>query len=328
MDDNRNYSPVKISFWFICQQLATIITILTFAIKFPYNGIKGNEYMMWIIIIIVIIIVLSVVNRIIKSCLKKECKATAAVRGQSDVTIIIKKGSVLKQKGVKVIHVQDTFETRRDKCKKDSLLRAFLTEIYYPKRFDRRKAIKNESQFLEKERNEEPKPKKILDRAIESSLENVKPVSEDNTFTNAGMKGKKYEIGTVATYPYPNNLNDENAYKIVAFSNMHELDGHVEDKVIVKYKKDVEAAFKGLREDHRGNAKVPYNVGIWGFQYNGMAYPPLMRIEIMVKAFIAENRKHYFCDTLRICINGKDANNIDFKKMQIMLEYFVLKAEK
>lgn len=313
MENNRDFGYVKISFRFICEQVLTAITIISFVLSLWFSGSEHNKW--WVLLIVGLFVLCIVIARLIKNWARKECKAKASVPGQSDITIIIKRGSVLKQKGVKILHVQDTFETRRDLCKKNSLIRAFLTETYYPKRFDRWKAKINESQVLKQELIKVPEPKLELDSAIESSTTGSF-IFEVKTFTNAGMKGKKYKIGTVASY--------KEDYKLVAFSKMKDTKGSVEDKDLVQYKADVQAAFEGLSNEHKGDVKIPYNVGIWGFRYNGKGYDPLKRIEIMLESFIAESRKNYFCDTLRICIRGSDANasKIDFEKVQVLLDYF------
>ena len=308
MENNRDFGYVKISFRFICEQVLTAITIISFVFSLWRSESEQNEYKWWILLIVGLFVLCIVIARLIKNWAKKECKAKASVPGQSDITIIIKRGSVLKQKGVKVIHVQDTFETRRDKCESNSLLHAFLTSVYYPRVFDWWKKRKSDGSNDTR--------KKELDDAIRRSLQDNEKDGENDNLRDASMNHIKYKIGTVAPY--------KKDYKLVSFSKMKDETGAVEEKDLAQYKTDVQAAFKGLSNEHNGDVKIPYNVGIWGFQYNGKGYDPMKRIEIMVEAFIAESRKNYFCDTLRICIKGSDANasKIDFEKVQVLLDYF------
>ena len=308
MENNRDYGYVKISFRFICEQVLTAITIISFVLSLWLSESEHGKYKWWILLIVGLFVLCIVIARLIKNWARKECKAKASVPGQSDITIIIKRGSVLKQKGVKILHVQDTFETRRDKCEPNSLLHAFLTSVYYPRVFDWWKKRKLDSSNDTRKRE--------LDDAIKRSLQGKNIVGENDDLKNASMNYVKYEIGTVASY--------KEDYKLVAFSKMKDTKGSVEDKDLVQYKADVQAAFEGLSNEHKGDVKIPYNVGIWGFRYNGKGYDPLKRIEIMLESFIVESRKNYFCDTLRICIRGSDANasKIDFEKVQVLLDYF------
>ena len=228
---------------------------------------------------------------------RKKCTASFLPgEGNTKINIIIQKGSVLKQKGTKVIHVLDTFETSIDKCEKRSLLHAFLSL--------------NDVDIKE------------LDKSITDSLSNngYTPRSAPSPLFQqlkaANMKTMKYDIGAVAKY--------KKDYLLVAFSNMIDNMGHPDEKDLKQYIDSVSKVFNGLQKNHKENVvNQTYNLGVWGFQYNRRLYDTRMRIEIMVRAFIKISQKKPFCETLRICLYGKHADKVVFNEMQVLLDYII-----
>lgn len=276
----------------------TIISIITFVwtcTQLMTGKDESINVTKWLIIGGVALFLILIIS-VWKNCPKKKCYTEFFPgSGNTKIKIIIQKGSVLKQSGKKVIHVQDTFETDINKCKETSLLHAFLSSITVDK--------------------------KALDNVIDSSLK--KNGYTANTVSNslyyqlrgAYMKTSRYDIGAVAEY---------NDYFLVAFSNICDDQGNVEEKDYSQYEDSVNKAFVGLRDTHKGQViDTTYNVGIWGFRFNGRMYDPRLRIETMVRSFIRNSRQKPFCNTLRICLNREHANKIDFNQMQILLDYFV-----
>lgn len=228
---------------------------------------------------------------------KKKCSASFIPgKGNTKINIIIQKGSVLKQKGTKVIHVLDTFETSIDKCEKKSLLHSFL--------------------------NLKMVDKTELDQSISDSLringyssrKADSPLFEE--LQAANMKTMQYDIGAVAKY--------KSDFLLVAFSNMKDDMGHPDEKDYLQYIDSVNKVFSGLQKCHRANVvNQTYNLGVWGFQYNGRLYDTRMRIEIMLRAFIKISQEKPFCENLRICLYGKHADRVDFNDMQVLLDYII-----
>ena len=273
-----------------------VISIITFAwscIQKKGNEIDLNSWLIWGGVAILLITIVSIWN----NWPKKKCSSDFFPgSGNTRIKIIIQKGSVLKQKGIKVIYVQDTFETSIKKCEEESLLHAFLS-------------------LSEVNKHD-------LDISIEASLKSngytssVIPYPLSNQLNAANMKTLKYEIGAVAEY--------KKDYLLVAFSNIKDDEGHVKEKNYDQYIDSVNKVFSCLKKDHKGSAvNQTYNVGVWGFQYNGGLYDPHKKIVTMVRSFIKISQQKPFCETLRICVNGKHAERIDFKKMQVLLDYIV-----
>lgn len=228
---------------------------------------------------------------------KKKCISSFSPgKGCKKIKIIIQKGSVLKQKGTKVIHVLDTFETSIDKCEEKSLLYSFLTL---------NDVDKNE---LDKSISESLKDNGYTPRRISS------PLFEQ--LRAAKMKTMQYEIGSVAKY--------KKDFLLVAFSNMKDDKGNPDEKDYTQYIDSVDKVFNGLQKNHKGNvANHTYNLGVWGFQYNKGLFETRIRILIMLKTFIKISQIKPFCETLRICLHGKHAEEIDFNEMQVLLDYFI-----
>lgn len=254
--------------------------------------------------IIVTLVFLFLIYYILKTLRPTECKASFSIPGQKDCNIIIKKGSVLKQKGIKVIHLQDTFETTLEKCEKKSLLHAFLKTKGIEKRNlddSIKNSLKTEGYFPS-----------MIEEPLNSQLR------------KEGMKTDRYDIGTVARYRF----HDKDDYLLVAFSNIEDNKGNVKGKNKKEYIDSVDKVFKGICNTHKGKVLGQiYNVGIWGYQYNQGLFDPTQRIIIMVESFIKNSRIKPFCQTLQICVNGKHANDLDFKEMQIILDYYVKTIE-
>lgn len=228
---------------------------------------------------------------------KKKCSSSfPSGEGNTKINIIIQKGSVLKQKGTKVIHVLDTFETSIDKCEKQSLLHSFLSL--------------NEVNIDE------------LNTSISNSLRTngYTPKKTDSPLFEQleaeNMKTMQYDIGAVAKY--------KSDFLLVAFSNMKDNMGNPDEKNFEQYKDSVYKVFQGLQKNHRGNVvNETYNLGVLGFQYNGRLYDTRLRIETMVRAFMKISQNKPFCETLRICLYGEHANKVDFNNMQDLLDYFI-----
>jgi hypothetical protein len=278
---------------------AMIISIIAFiwtCIQLSQNDNNEIDICKWLVYGGLALLLISIIS-IWNNWPKKKCSAEFSPgRGNTKIKIIIQKGSVLKQKGIKVIHVQDTFETSINKCEKQSLLHAFLSLKHIDKH--------------------------DLDKSIEESLKSTGYASSLIDYPlfyqliRENMKTSKYDIGTVASY--------NKDYQLVAFSNIKDAKGNVEEKDYLQYKDSVNKVFVGLQKAHTGKViNQTYNVGVWGFQYNGGLYDSRMKIETMVRSFISISRRNPFCETLRICVNGKHAERIDFNKMQVLLEYIV-----
>lgn len=133
------------------------------------------------------------------------------------------------------------------------------------------------------------------------------------------MKTLKYDIGAVAEYK---------DFLLVAFSNIKDDKGNVEEKNFTQYMISVKKVFEGLQKNHKGRVvNQTYNIGIWGFQYNGGLYNSHKKIETIVRSFIRISKQNPFCDTLRICLNGEHAESVDFNKLQVLLDYIVETTE-
>ena len=275
----------------------TFISIISFVWLCIENKEKDTAYLTnWLICLGVALLTCLIIT-VWFNWPKKKCSSSFSPgKGNTNINIIIQKGSVLKQKGTKVIHVLNTFETLIDKCEEESLLHAFL-------------ALK------EVNKNE-------LDSSITESLKinNYTPTEIPSPLFGllkaAKMKTLQYELGAVANY--------KKNFLLVAFSKIKDTKGNVEEKNYSQYEKSVDKVFLGLQKDHKGTAiNQSYNLGILGFQYNGGLYDSHKKLETMVRSFIKVSRQKPFCETLRICVYGKHADRIDFDKMQVLLDYII-----
>lgn len=273
----------------------TFISIISFVWLCIDNREKGTPQLTYWLISLGVALLICLIITIWFNWPKKKCRSSFFPgKGNTKINIIIQKGSVLDQKGIKVIHALNTFETSIDKCEDDSLLHAFL-------------ALKEVD-------------KSELDSSITESLCNnnytssVIPSPLIEQLTAANMKTTQYELGTVANY--------KKDFILVAFSKIKDTEGNVEEKNFSQYEKSVDKVFYGLQKGHKGTAiNQTYNLGILGFQYNGGLYDSHKKLETMVRSFIKVSRQKPFCETLRICVYGKHSDRIDFDKMQVLLDY-------
>lgn len=286
---------------------ALLITILSFVVQCIYLNKNGNEptnESFWLLLGGSTLLIVAIISTWANYSKKKCSSSFFPGGGNKKIKIIIQEGDVLKQDGIKVIHVQDTFETSIEKSIEHSLLYAFLS-----------------SKEVRKDKNN-------LNISIQKSLQSngyspkevESPLNEK--LSAANMKTSKYEIGAVAEYKQ---------FQLVAFSTIIDVIGNVDKKNMKKYKSDVNKVFMGLQKAHKGNViNKTYNVGVWGYINNGKMYDTRKRIEIMVKSFIKNSQNDPFCDTLRICLLSEHVKKMDFdifSEMQILLDYLVENPE-
>ena len=234
----------------------------------------------WLILLVLLLIIIGVV-------LYNWPRMRAAYKDKkTDIWVIIECCDLLQQRGVKVIHMVDTFDTELGRIiSPRSLHGAFL-------------------QFC--------KDKKVsIENLIHTQLARYKPLKSDQTLP--GNKDK-YALGTIC----PVDIDSER-YCCVAFTKL-KPNGTIE---ISKsdYIRCLKAMWRNLADPRMRGEEI--NVAVMGNRFVDLPaeFSTEQKIDLMIQTFYAVAREKACCRVLRICVHPDNAPEIDFEKYPIIIEH-------
>jgi hypothetical protein len=209
----------------------------------------------------------------------------------TDSKVIIECCNLFKQKGQKIIHSTDTFDTKLDIMGTETINGQFLKM--------NEKEIKN-----------------IADQ-IQKGLQNIPSLNKEADETLQGNKFR-YEYGTAC----PINLGD-NKYCLVAFGHLCENPRNVEFDPN-NYRDFLLRMWTSLSEARFGGKQREIDVAIIGdglIKFPG-AYTRSQKAALMAETFFEVSRRQRICSRLKICIKpDDDALKIDFKNFEEILKF-------
>lgn len=235
----------------------------------------------WGLLILVLLIILAI------SVLVNWPHTRAVYRDTTtDIQVIIECCDIFKQKGMKVIHTVDTFDTELDKIiTPRSLHGAFLSRCY--------------SMGVD--------VNGILDKA----LEHCQPMSTDKTLP--GRKNR-YALGTVCQLP----VNEEH-YCFAAFTRLQQ-DGSIQ-VTRHEYIDYLKTLWSNLSNPNIKEDEV--NVAVMGNRFVDLPaeFSTEQKIDLMIQTFFIAAREKACCRTLRICVHPNNVSEIDFEHYPTIIKH-------
>lgn len=204
----------------------------------------------------------------------------------SDIRVEIECCDILKQRGMKVIHVVDTFDAELDRIiTRRSLHGAFL-QLCQAQNVD-------------------------IEAAIDERLKELKPTATDKALP--GRK-KRYALGSLC----PIAIGDRH-YCMAAFTHL-QANGTI---AITKdeYIECLKQLWRNLAEPRIREEVV--NVAVMGNRFVDLPaeFSTEQKIDLMIQTFFAVAREKACCRTLRICIHPDNVTEIDFANYPVIMEH-------
>lgn len=211
---------------------------------------------------------------------------------RTDTKIIIECADLLKEDGLKVIHVVDTFDTKLGSIiTPRSLHGAFLklcAQLKFP-----------------------------IDEQIDQALKPLKKAKPDPQLP--GRK-QRYPIGTAC----PIQVGKE-PYVLVSFAHLQH-DGSIQ----ITRQEYIDFLMKMWESLSRPNVREEViNVAVMGNQFIDLPseFTTEQKIDIMIQTFFVFARRHTTCKTLRICVHEKNAPEVDFYHYPTIIEHLAKRPE-
>ena len=204
----------------------------------------------------------------------------------TDIRVIIECCDILEQRGLKVIHAVDTFDTELDRIiTRRSLHGAFL-QVCQAQKVD-------------------------IDAIIDERLRELKPTATDK---NLPGRKKRYALGSLC----PVVIGDRH-YCLSAFT-------HLQPNGTISITKDeyiacLKQMWRNLAEPRMREEVV--NVAVMGNRFVDLPaeFSTEQKIDLMIQTFFAVAREKTCCRTLRICIHPDNVTEIDFGNYSIIMEH-------
>lgn len=268
--------------------LSLIVTIITFASYFHIELIpeQPGVFFNFATIMIVTASIAFIISLI---ALWPKTKSIFHIK---DMDVIVECCDILEQEGLKIIHTTDTFDM--DKIKSKSLVDQFV-KLCNKVGFD-----------------------------LKSNIKKNLP-SKDFMKTDITLPGEKnrYKLGSICPINFDVNNNKKkrtDSFCLVAFS--HIKPGTVELHP-TEYRPLLLDMWKNLSNPSIKDETETVNITVMGKRFVTFpdSYTITQRIGMMVETFFEASKNGKCCDTLRICINEKDASNIDFSNLKTIFNY-------
>lgn len=204
----------------------------------------------------------------------------------TNVKVIIECCDLFKQKGLKVIHVVDTFDMLLHKIiTPHSLHGAFLQRC--------------------------EKLGVNVDEQIDSGLRNLQSTEEDSSLPG---RQYKYELGTLCAVQVENE-----PYCCVAFTRLRK-DGGIEISKD-EYIECLKNMWRNLAAPRFRNDEV--NVAVMGNKFVDLPaeFSTEQKIDLMIQTFFVVAREKRVCRTLRICVHPMNVTDVDFEHYATIIEH-------
>ena len=204
----------------------------------------------------------------------------------SDIRVIVECCDILRQSGMKIIHVVDTFDTELDRIiTPRSLHGAFL-------------------QLCQREHTD-------IDAQIDATLLRQTPEAADEHLP--GRKNR-YALGTVC----PVHVNGE-PFACVAFTHL-QPDGNIQITK-AEYIQCLKKMWRNLSAPTIRQDEL--NVAVMGNRFVDLPaeFSTEQKIDIMVQTFFVAAKQKACCRTLRICVHPNDVADIDFASYPIIMKH-------
>lgn len=205
---------------------------------------------------------------------------------KTDIRIILERGDLLKQEGLKVIHTVDTFDTELGRIIGPQTLHGAFLQLCAEKNIN-------------------------VDEQIDHTLEKYKPVR-----SNKNLPGRKdqYALGTIC----PVDIQGQ-PFCCVAFTHL-QPDGTIEISK-EEYIKTLKRMWLHLANPLVKQDEV--NVAVIGNRFVDLPaeFSTEQKIDIMIQTFFAVAREKSCCRTLRICVHPTNAVDVDFDRYPVIIEH-------
>lgn len=205
---------------------------------------------------------------------------------KTDIWVIVECCDLLQQKGLKVIHTVDTFDTELERIiSPRSLHGAFL-------------------QLCQREGVN-------VDEQIDAALEQRTPRTVNDDLPG---KNRQYELGTVCGV----NVGAE-PFACVAFTRL--LPNGTIEITQEEYIRCLKHMWRNLSDPRNRNDEI--NVAVMGNKFVDLPaeFSTEQKIDLMVQTFFAVAREKLCCRVLRICVHPDNAPDIDFEKYPVIIEH-------
>ena len=204
----------------------------------------------------------------------------------TDIRVIIECCDILQQRGLKVIHVVDTFDSELDKIITRRSLHGVFLQLC-------------EAQHID------------INAVIDEQLHGLKPVQTDKKLP--GRK-KRYALGSLC----PVAIGDRH-YAMAAFT-------HLQENGTISITKDeyiecLKQMWRNLAEPRVREEVV--NVAVMGNRFVDLPaeFSTEQKIDLMIQTFFAVAKEKACCRTLRICIHPDNVTEIDFGNYPVIIEH-------
>ena len=204
----------------------------------------------------------------------------------SDITVIIECCDILRESGMKVIHVVDTFDMALGTIISPRSLHGAFLQLCQRQQID-------------------------VDAQVDAALAHLRPIG-----TNDELPGRKaqYDLGTTIRV----DVGDE-PFCCVAFTRL-QPSGTIS---ITKedYIRCLKQVWRNLADPLVRSDEV--NVAVMGNKFVDLPaeFSTEQKIDLMLQTFFAVMREKRCCRTLRICVHPDNATEIDFDKYPVIIDH-------
>jgi len=205
---------------------------------------------------------------------------------KTDIWVIIECCDILQQKGLKVIHTVDTFDTELERIISPKSLHGAFLQLCKQKHI-------------------------AIEELLNTALATIKPLRR-----NKDLPGRKeqYTLGTIC----PINIDTE-PFCCVAFTRL-------QPNGTIKISKEeyitcLKRMWRNLSNPLNRNDVV--NVAVMGNKFVDLPaeFSTEQKIDLMIQTFFAVARESSCCRVLRICVHPDNAPDIDFEKYPVIIEH-------
>lgn len=268
--------------------LFVMITVLGSLIAFlPKDGAQRlqngvsfcwTHFFLFVLILVVLTIVALLVNWPRTKAVYKD--------KNTDIRVIVECCDLLQQKGTKVIHMVDTFDTELGRIISPQSLHGAFLQICKEKQIS-------------------------IDDVLNVQLAKHKPLKDDPSLPG---KTRKYMLGTIC----PIDIEEER-FCCVAFTKL-QPNGTIE---ISKsdYIRCLKSMWRNLADPRIRGEEL--NVAVMGNRFVDLPaeFSTEQKIDLMIQTFFAMAREKACCRTLRICVHPNNISEIDFEHYPVIIEH-------